>query len=83
LDAIRQMAVMGAGVAVLPSLYALAEAVRDPEFIVRRIDHPEAVHPIALIWRQSSPLSTDCLELADHLIAVKKEIRAARAEPFR
>lgn len=83
LDAVRQMAVMGAGVAVLPSLYALAEAIRDPEFVVRRIDHPEAAHDIALHWRRSSPLQDDCLELAEHLIAVKKEIREARAEQFR
>lgn len=83
LDAVRQMAVMGAGVAVLPSLYALAEAVRDPEFVVRQIDHPEAVHEIALIWRRSSPMESDCLKLADHLISVKQEIRESRAEPFR
>lgn len=83
LDAVRQMSVMGAGVAVLPSLYALAEAVRDPEFVVRQIDHPEAVHEIALIWRRSSTMETDCLQLAEHLIAVKKDIRKARTEPFR
>ena len=83
LDAVRQMAVMGAGVAVLPSLYALAEAVRDPDFVVRRIDDAEAHHDIALLWRRGSPLGTDCLQLADHLIAVKHDIRASRAERFR
>ncbi|MEM6905771.1 MAG: LysR family transcriptional regulator [Pseudomonadota bacterium] len=72
LDAVRQMAVMGAGVAVLPSLYALADAVRDPEFVVRRIDHPEAVHEIALIWRRASAMRPDFLELAEHLITVKQ-----------
>ncbi|MEM7059755.1 MAG: LysR substrate-binding domain-containing protein [Pseudomonadota bacterium] len=83
LDAARQMAVMGAGVAVLPSLYALAEAVRDPEFVVRRIEHPLAKHDIALLWRKSTPREPDCLQLAEHLISVKQDIRAARAEPFR
>lgn len=83
LDAARQMAVMGAGVAVLPSLYALAEAVRDPEFVVRRIDHPLARHDIALLWRCSTPRETDCLKLAEHFISVKQDIRAARSEPFR
>ena len=83
LDAVRQMAVMGAGIAVLPSLYALAEAVRDPEFVVRRIDHPDAVHEIALHWRTSSPFHADCRQLAEHLMAVKQEIRDARADPFR
>ena len=83
LDAVRQMAAMGAGVAVLPSLYALGEAVRDPEFIVRRIDHPMAKHDIALLWRRSSPIHADCLQLAEHLMTVKQDIRAARSEPFR
>lgn len=83
LDAVRQMAVMGAGVAVLPALYALAEAVRDPEFVVRRIDHPEAVHDVALLWRRASPMAADCIELAGHLVSVEREIAGARAERFR
>ncbi|QUJ75398.1 LysR family transcriptional regulator [Sulfitobacter albidus] len=83
LDAVRQMAVMGAGVAVLPSLYALAEAVRDPEFVVRRIDDPDAVHDILLHWRRGSSIKADCLALAEHLIAVKREIRDARDAQFR
>ncbi|WP_299045999.1 hydrogen peroxide-inducible genes activator [uncultured Tateyamaria sp.] len=82
LDAVRQMAVMGAGVAVLPSLYALAEAVRDPDFVVRRIDDAEARHDIALLWRRGSPLGPNCLQLAEHLIATKREIRATRADRF-
>jgi len=82
LDAVRQMAVMGAGVAILPSLYALAEAVRDPEFKVRRLDHPDAVHPIALHWRRSSPAAQDFKRLAKELIAVKQEIRATRDDRF-
>jgi LysR family hydrogen peroxide-inducible transcriptional activator len=57
LDAIRQMASMGGGVAVLPSLYAISEAKRDPLLIVRAIDHPKAERQVSLIWRYSSPLS--------------------------
>lgn len=83
LDAVRQMAVMGAGVAVLPSLYALAEAVRDPDFVVRRIDHPEAVHEIVLHWRRGSPVREDFKRLATELVAVKQEIRARRDERLR
>jgi LysR family hydrogen peroxide-inducible transcriptional activator len=83
LDAVRQMAVMGAGVAILPSLYALAEAVRDPDLVLRRIDDPEAFHEIALHWRRSSPFQDDYIQLADHLISTKREIRAARKEQFR
>jgi LysR family hydrogen peroxide-inducible transcriptional activator len=80
LDAVRQMAVMGAGVAVLPSLYALAEAVRDPDFVVRRIDDPQAVHEIALHWRSRSPVSQDFEQLASELIVIKKEIQTQRDE---
>lgn len=82
LDAVRQMAVMGAGIAVLPSLYALAEAVRDPEFVVRRIDHDTAAHEIFLHWRRASPLTSDFQKLAEDLIAVKSEIREARGQRF-
>jgi len=57
LDAIRQMASMGSGIAVLPSLYAISEAKRDTQLIVRRIDHPLAKRQISLTWRPSSPLS--------------------------
>ena len=56
LDALRQMASMGESVAVLPSLYAISEAKRDPELIVRPIDHPLAERQISLIWRRTSPL---------------------------
>jgi len=82
LDAVRQMAVMGAGVAILPSLYALAEAVRDPEFKIRRLDHADAVHPIALHWRRTSPAAEDFRRLATELITVKEEIRALRDNRF-
>jgi len=40
LDAIRQMAGMGAGIAIVPSLYALIEASKDPHQIVRPIAPP-------------------------------------------
>lgn len=57
LDAIRQMASMGGSVAVLPSLYAISEAKRDPQLIVRPINHKLAQRQISLIWRFSSPLA--------------------------
>lgn len=57
LDAIRQMAAMGGSIALLPSLYAISEAKRDPQLIVRPINHPEAQRQIDLVWRQSSPLA--------------------------
>ncbi len=57
LDAIRQMASMGESIAVLPSLYAISEAKRDPYLIVRPINHTLAQRRIALMWRKTSPMS--------------------------
>lgn len=83
LDAIRQLAASGAGVAVLPSLYALGEAIRDPAFRVRRIGHTEALHPVRLYWRRSAP-DPDLFErLAAEMIAEKLAIRAERAPRFK
>lgn len=70
LDAIRQMASMGGGVAVLPSLYAISEAKRDPQLIVRPIEHPLAKRNISLIWRETSPLA----EKFQKISAVFKEV---------
>ncbi|MEM8921014.1 MAG: LysR substrate-binding domain-containing protein, partial [Pseudomonadota bacterium] len=57
LDALRQMAAMGVGLAILPSLYALSEAKRADDIVVRPIDHPLAARDISLIWRATSPLA--------------------------
>mgnify|MGYP006274146383 CR=1 FL=1 len=82
LDAIRQMAVAGAGVAVLPSLYALGEAVRDPDFRVRRIDHSAAKHPVVLYWRRSAPDPALFEQLAAEMVEEKLAIRSERAAKF-
>jgi len=64
LDAIRLMSQLGAGIAILPSLYALSEAKRDRGLHVRLIDHPMARRDIALIWRETSPLAASLLSLS-------------------
>lgn len=74
LDAIRQMAAMGGSVAVLPSLYAISEAKRDPQLIVRPIDHPLAQRQISLIWRYSSPLATKFEKIGKVFASVAKDI---------
>ena len=71
LDAVRQVAMMGNGIAVLPSLYALGEATRDSNVTVRKIDHPEAIHPIVFSWRRSSPLESGLQELAGKLATIE------------
>ncbi|RAN36358.1 LysR substrate-binding domain-containing protein [Hyphomonas pacifica] len=56
LDAVRQMSAMGAGVAILPNLYAVVEAQRDPGQVVRPLKHKLASRDVSLIWRKGSPL---------------------------
>lgn len=67
LDAIRQMAETGAGLAILPSLYAVTEVRRDPHMIIRRINDPLATRQISLIWRDTSPLDSSLSTLAEVL----------------
>ncbi len=74
LDAIRQMAAMGGGVAILPSLYAISEAKRDPQLIVRPINHPLAQREIALVWRYSSPLASKFEKIGRVFFDVASEI---------
>lgn len=74
LDAVRQMAIMGAGRAILPSLYALSEARRDPELVVRKINYPAAERQIALCWRPSSPLTNRYQRIAEELSITAREI---------
>ena len=79
LDAVRQMAETGAGIAVLPSLYAVSEARRDPDLRLRRIVHPLARRTISLVWRKTSPLSDAMLSLAGQLEGTASEILAEEA----
>lgn len=74
LDAIRLMAEMGAGVAVLPSLYALSEARRNKGLNARLIDHPLALREVSLIWRDTSPLAASLKGLAGPLRAAADKV---------
>lgn len=76
LDAIRQMSAMGGSVAILPSLYAISEAKKDADLIVRPIDHPLAKRQISLIWRQSSPLADKFTKIGGVFAETAKSIMA-------
>jgi len=52
LDAIRLMAATGAGIAILPSIYAATEARRSIDVSLLAIDEPTARRDIALIQPQ-------------------------------
>jgi len=68
------MASMGSGIAVLPSLYAISEAKRDPQLIVRPIVHPLAQRQVSLIWRESSPMSAKFDTIAAVFEDIAKQI---------
>lgn len=74
LDAIRQMASMGGSIAVLPSLYAISEAKRDSQLIVRPIDHPLAQRQISLIWRYASPLAGKFEKVGEVFVNIADDI---------
>ena len=67
LDAIRHMSATGAGIAILPAIYALAEARRDADLVLRPIDHPLARRAVSLVWRPTSPLEPSFLKIAEIL----------------
>jgi LysR family hydrogen peroxide-inducible transcriptional activator len=67
LDAIRLMATTGVGLAVLPGIYTMREARRDPDLMVRRIDHPLARRELSLLFRASSPLADSFAVIASAL----------------
>lgn len=79
LDAIRHMAATGAGVAILPAIYAIAEARRDADLVLRPLAHPDAKREVALVWRQTSPLIKTYEAMAEILRA---DAEAILAQPF-
>ena len=74
LDAVRQTASMGEGVAILPNLYAVVEAQRDPSQVVRPIRHKLARRKIGLIWREGSPLAEPMTEMGNVMRAVAADL---------
>ena len=67
LDAIRHMSATGAGIAILPAIYALSEASRDADLVLRPLQDSKVKRRVALIWRQTSPMSESFGLMADIL----------------
>lgn len=74
LDAIRLMAESGAGVAVLPSIYAATEMRRGTNVRLRRLEHPDAKREIALMEPMRAEPARGAALLAGILIAEATEI---------
>ncbi len=79
LDAIRIMAATGAGVAILPSLYALAEAKRGTEIVLREISSRHARRTIALVARVEGALSREFTGVAEALSKVAQRLTISQS----
>jgi len=53
-----------AGIAILPSLYALQKESRDQDLCVRKIQDVRTSRAISLVWRDTSLLADDFEALA-------------------
>lgn len=72
LDAIRQMAGMGMGLALLPALYVRSE-IRDGDEVVVRLLKGKPLHrDLGLVWRKSAGRTAAYDHLAELVVAVCK-----------
>ncbi|PSL21241.1 hydrogen peroxide-inducible genes activator [Shimia abyssi] len=76
LDAVRLMAAAGSGVAVLPQVYAAAEAIRRDDISLRPIASPMAMRSLALIQPQGPERRPGSGRLAEALSAEAERIMA-------
>ena len=76
LDTLRQMVVMGTGIAFLPSLYIRSEIHRPRELRIKTVHGESVFRTHALAWRQSSPRSLLFEEFARDIQTVAVEVLA-------
>ena len=67
LDTLRQMVVMGMGIAFLPALYAKSEIRDKEELRVADVEGIGVVRNHALVWRNTSPASSFYRQLSDEI----------------
>lgn len=67
LDTLRQMVVMGMGIAFLPALYVKSEIRGKKELRVADVEGINVVRNHALIWRNTSPVRNFYRELAEFI----------------
>lgn len=67
LDTVRQMVVMGMGIAFLPALYIRSEIHRPSELRIKTVHGEEIERTQALAWRKSSPAAPLFEEIAGRI----------------
>lgn len=73
LDTLRQMVVMGMGIAFLPALYAKSEIRSSTELRVADVEGINVVRNHALVWRNTSPVRNFYRALADEIQSIVEE----------
>lgn len=77
LDSIMLMAATGAGVAVLPDLFARRQAIHRKEVAVRPLDMPDANRGISLLFSREQPLDDNCHRLVGIIRTAAKSLDLA------
>lgn len=80
LDSIMLMAATGAGVAVLPDLFARRQAIHRKEVVVRPLVMPDANRGISLLFSQDHPLDDNCDHLAGVIRSAARTLELAVSE---
>ncbi len=83
LDAIRLMAATGAGIAILPSIYAATEAQRGTDVSLHALSDPAARRDIALIQPQRPDIRPGSDILVDVLKTEAERILGLGIDPER
>jgi len=76
LDAVRQMAGMGMGLALLPSLYIRAEIREERDVVVRAIKGRDLYREMGLVWRRGAGRASAFQALAGIVTSVERTIPA-------
>jgi LysR family hydrogen peroxide-inducible transcriptional activator len=76
LDAIRQMAGMGMGLALLPSLYIRAEVRDEHDVVVRPIKGRDLYREMGLVWRRGAGRASAYQDLASIVADVERTVTA-------
>ena len=71
------MAATGAGVAVLPDLFARRQAIHRKEVVVRPLDMPDANRGISLLFSREQPLDDNCHRLVGIIRTAAKSLDLA------
>ena len=82
LDTLRQMVVMGMGIAFLPALYAKSEIRDKEELRVTEVEGISVARNHALVWRNTSPLASFYKRLSEEIKMIIETKLASEVFPI-